>query len=244
MRKHIEAGVDPAQTIKVMVKEYYVEVEKEKDVLTYAMENAVNAMVEAAKKGDKVAVRRQLEAGVEVTRKQVWETGSDTPRSCRRLNGHLPIVKLLHGKGANVNAESDGFTLYVAALHGHLNTVKYLWRKLEPTRTRRETEGPAEWAGAKPPDGLRLPRPGRARKEECWKMNTAKHCTSSRRATKGESMMEQDKGKDLMSNRAIRSGRPTRSTSRITAAASSSLRPQRHNAFLMAATRRMRMPSG
>ena len=45
-RKHIEA-VDPK-------------------VEADAMENAAKAMVEAAKKGDKVAVRRQLEAGVEV----------------------------------------------------------------------------------------------------------------------------------------------------------------------------------
>ena len=80
-------------------------------------------------KGDKVAVRRQLEAGVEVDSR--GELGV-YPTALQKAaeNGHLPIVKLLHGRGADVNAKAYGYTpLIIAAKYGHLNTVKYLVEK-------------------------------------------------------------------------------------------------------------------
>ena len=77
-------------------------------MLTCTMENAVKAMHEAAKKGDLVTVRRQLEAGVEVG---AAENGKGyTALMWAAQNGHLPIVKLLHGRGADVNAKRQRLT--------------------------------------------------------------------------------------------------------------------------------------
>ena len=148
-------------------------------------------------------------------------------------NGHLPIVKLLHGRGADANADRSARTpLILAAMHGHLNTVKYLVEKAGADkdakdggseRPRRNWPWRATTRWSSPPlDPEAAEKKG---EELLQKMNTAKRVhVISTRYQKEESMMEQDKGNSHDEQSCDPFTRPTtrRIASRLAPTASSS----------------------
>jgi ankyrin repeat protein len=83
------------------------------------------SLIAAIKRGDTIAVRRELDRGADIHEKdsQGW-----TPLFHAAHKGDLHILELLIGAGADINLGSHtGFTaLFSAVLGGHIEVVKVL----------------------------------------------------------------------------------------------------------------------
>ena len=88
-----------------------------------AMEES-SSLVTAAKIGNLVAVRKLLDAGVNINQ----EINSETALMCASWEGHLPIVQLLIDRNANVNYISSrrSTALMWAACNGKSNILQLL----------------------------------------------------------------------------------------------------------------------
>jgi ankyrin repeat protein len=86
-----------------------------------------NQLIVAAARGDTAAVQQLLQQGAHIEATDKW---GSTPLLQAVQNGKIEVVKLLLGKGANIEAASgDGTSLILAAAAGNIEIVQVLLEK-------------------------------------------------------------------------------------------------------------------